>query len=108
MNTVKVQEEEEEVDESDLRSMGEEETKMLDSLTWRPLPGDTLLHAVVVVAPYQTMLNFKYKCAITQGTWVEMFFKDFFVTVSSLLCRRTFTIATVCTMRRRMDTQRLK
>lgn len=66
--TAKVQEEEEEVDESDLRSMGEEETKMLDSLTWRPLPGDTLLHAVVVVAPYQTMLNFKYKVKLTPGT----------------------------------------
>ncbi|VDM40533.1 unnamed protein product [Toxocara canis] len=66
--SAKVKDEEEDVDESDLRIMGEEETKMLDSLTWKPLSGDNLLYAVVVVAPYHTMLNFKYKVKLTPGT----------------------------------------
>ncbi|VDK53631.1 unnamed protein product [Anisakis simplex] len=56
------------IDETDLRRMGEEETQMLDSLTWKPLADDNLLYAVVVVAPYNTMLNFKYKVKLTPGT----------------------------------------
>lgn len=48
--------------------MDAEETKMLNSLTWRPLDDDVLLFALVVVAPYQTMHNFKYKVKLTPGT----------------------------------------
>lgn len=47
--------------------MDTEETKMLNSLTWRPLDGDVLLFALVVVAPYQAMQNFKYKVKLTPG-----------------------------------------
>lgn len=48
--------------------MDAEETKMLNSLTWRPLDGDILLFALAVVAPYQTMHSFKYKVKLTPGT----------------------------------------
>lgn len=51
-----------------MATMDTEETMMLNTLTWNPLPGDTLLYAVVVVAPYQTMHNFKYKVKLTPGT----------------------------------------
>lgn len=35
------------------------EVEMLDSLTGHPLPEDELLFAVPVVAPYQTITNYK-------------------------------------------------
>ncbi|VDN00887.1 unnamed protein product [Thelazia callipaeda] len=60
--------EEDEMLETDVALMDAEETKMLNSLTWKPLEEDVILFAVVVVAPYQTMLNFKYKVKLTPGT----------------------------------------
>ena len=65
---VQMRNEEEQEEESDLITMSEEETKMLESLTWRPLAEDTLLYAVVVVAPYNIMQKFKYKVKLTPGT----------------------------------------
>ncbi|XP_049952116.1 ribosome quality control complex subunit NEMF-like [Schistocerca serialis cubense] len=44
------------------------EVDMLDSLTGFPLPEDELLFAVPVVAPYTTLLNYKFKVKITPGT----------------------------------------
>ncbi|VDK73476.1 unnamed protein product [Litomosoides sigmodontis] len=62
------EEEDDEPLEADMAVMDAEETKMLNSLTWRPLNEDVLLFALVVVAPYQTMHNFKYKVKLTPGT----------------------------------------
>ncbi|MCP9265072.1 Ribonuclease-like protein [Dirofilaria immitis] len=62
------EEEDDELLETDMVAMDAEETKMLNSLTWRPLDKDILLFALVVVAPYQTMQNFKYKVKLTPGT----------------------------------------
>merc|ERR1712112_644066 len=39
----------------------DDETNMLDSLTGIPLPEDELLFAIPVVAPYNTILQYKYK-----------------------------------------------
>ncbi|VDK77613.1 unnamed protein product [Onchocerca ochengi] len=61
------EEEDDELLEADMIVMDTEETKMLNSLTWRPLDGDVLLFALVVVAPYQAMQNFKYKVKLTPG-----------------------------------------
>jgi hypothetical protein len=44
------------------------EVDMLDSLTGVPHPEDELLFAVPVVAPYNTMVNYKYKVKVTPGT----------------------------------------
>lgn len=63
-----LQEEDDEVLEADMAIMDAEETKMLNSLTWLPLDEDILLFALAVVAPYQTMQNFKYKVKLTPGT----------------------------------------
>uniref|UniRef100_A0A1B6FD40 NFACT RNA-binding domain-containing protein n=1 Tax=Cuerna arida TaxID=1464854 RepID=A0A1B6FD40_9HEMI len=41
---------------------------MLDSLTGQPLPEDELLFAVPVVAPYNTLTNYKYKVKLTPGS----------------------------------------
>ncbi|KAL3991037.1 Fibronectin-binding protein A N-terminus (FbpA) family protein [Acanthocheilonema viteae] len=62
------EEEDDELLEADMAIMDTEETKILNSLTWRPLDGDVLLFALVIVAPYQTMHNFKYKVKLTPGT----------------------------------------
>uniref|UniRef100_A0A915PS64 RRM domain-containing protein n=1 Tax=Setaria digitata TaxID=48799 RepID=A0A915PS64_9BILA len=61
-------EEDDEPLEADVALMDAEETKMLNSLTWRPVDGDVLLFALVIVAPYQMMHNFKYKVKLTPGT----------------------------------------
>lgn len=45
-----------------------DETDMLDTLTGIPFPEDELLFAIPVVAPYSTILNFKYKVKLTPGT----------------------------------------
>lgn len=44
------------------------EVDMLDSLTGQPLPEDELLFAIPVVAPYSTLLNYKFKVKLTPGT----------------------------------------
>ncbi len=44
------------------------ELDMLDSLTGLPVAEDELLFAVPVVAPYNTMLAYKYKVKVTPGT----------------------------------------
>uniref|UniRef100_A0A1B6MPX6 NFACT RNA-binding domain-containing protein n=1 Tax=Graphocephala atropunctata TaxID=36148 RepID=A0A1B6MPX6_9HEMI len=58
---------------------------MLDSLTGLPLPEDELLFAVPVVAPYNTLVNYKYKVKLTPGsgkrgkaakTVLNMFLRD--------------------------------
>uniref|UniRef100_A0A1I7V9U2 Nuclear export mediator factor NEMF n=1 Tax=Loa loa TaxID=7209 RepID=A0A1I7V9U2_LOALO len=67
-STIPKEEEDDQLLEADMAVMDAEETKMLNSLTWRPLDGDVLLYALVVVAPYQTMQNFKYKVKLTPGT----------------------------------------
>lgn len=41
---------------------------MLDSLTGMPVPEDELLFAIPVVAPYNTLLNYKFKVKLTPGT----------------------------------------
>ncbi|XP_023716969.1 nuclear export mediator factor NEMF homolog isoform X3 [Cryptotermes secundus] len=41
---------------------------MLDSLTGMPVPEDELLFAVPVVAPYSTLLSYKFKVKLTPGT----------------------------------------
>uniref|UniRef100_A0A2M4BBL0 Putative rna-binding protein n=1 Tax=Anopheles marajoara TaxID=58244 RepID=A0A2M4BBL0_9DIPT len=41
---------------------------MLDALTGQPLEEDELLFAVPVVAPYQSLHNYKYKVKLTPGT----------------------------------------
>lgn len=58
---------------------------MLDSLTGIPLPEDELLFAIPVVAPYSTLLNYKFKVKLTPGTGkrgkaaktaIDIFLKD--------------------------------
>jgi len=44
-----------------------DETDMLDSLTGVPVVEDELLFAVPVCAPYNTLLNYKYKVKLTPG-----------------------------------------
>lgn len=45
-----------------------DETDMLDSLTGVPVGEDELLFAIPVCAPYNTLLNYKYKVKLTPGT----------------------------------------
>lgn len=44
------------------------EVDMLDQLTGKPVSEDELLFAVPVVAPYNTVLNYKFKVKLTPGT----------------------------------------
>jgi len=44
-----------------------DETDMLDSLTGVPVVEDELLFAIPVCAPYNTLLNYKYKVKLTPG-----------------------------------------
>ncbi|XP_078035178.1 nuclear export mediator factor NEMF homolog Clbn [Augochlora pura] len=44
------------------------EVDMLDQLTGKPVPEDELLFAVPVVAPYNMLLNYKFKVKLTPGT----------------------------------------
>lgn len=44
------------------------EVDMLDQLTGKPVIEDELLFAVPVVAPYNTLINYKYKVKLTPGT----------------------------------------
>lgn len=44
------------------------EIDMLDQLTGKPVTEDELLFAVPVVAPYSTLLNYKFKVKLTPGT----------------------------------------
>ncbi|XP_053985136.1 ribosome quality control complex subunit NEMF homolog isoform X2 [Hylaeus volcanicus] len=44
------------------------EVDMLDQLTGKPVAEDELLFAVPVVAPYNTVLNYKFKVKLTPGT----------------------------------------
>ncbi|CRL06269.1 CLUMA_CG019098, isoform A [Clunio marinus] len=62
-----------------------DEVDMLDSLTGIPVDEDELLFAIPVVAPYQTLHNYKFKVKLTPGTGkrgkaaktaVAMFLKD--------------------------------
>ncbi|CAH1729386.1 unnamed protein product [Chironomus riparius] len=62
-----------------------DELDMLESLTGLPADEDELLFAVPVVAPYQTLHNYKYKVKLTPGTGkrgkaakmaVQIFLKD--------------------------------
>merc|ERR1711934_1337763 len=46
----------------------DDETSMLPGLTGLPLTEDELLFAVPVVAPYSTVLQYKYKVKLTPGT----------------------------------------
>ncbi|XP_058812373.1 ribosome quality control complex subunit NEMF homolog [Topomyia yanbarensis] len=41
---------------------------MLDSMTGQPMEEDELLFAIPVVAPYQTLHNYKFKVKLTPGT----------------------------------------
>lgn len=45
----------------------EDDTKMINSLTWWPSSEDTLLYAIVVVAPYNVIQKFKYKVKLLPG-----------------------------------------
>ena len=44
------------------------EVDMLDQLTGKPVAEDELLFAVPAVAPYNTLLNYKFKVKLTPGT----------------------------------------
>lgn len=44
------------------------EIDMLDQLTGKPVAEDELLFAVPVIAPYSTVLNYKFKVKLTPGT----------------------------------------
>ncbi|XP_046734786.1 nuclear export mediator factor NEMF homolog isoform X2 [Diprion similis] len=44
------------------------EIDMLDQLTGKPVAEDELLFAVPIVAPYNTLSNYKYKVKLTPGT----------------------------------------
>ncbi|KAG7203097.1 hypothetical protein KM043_010219 [Ampulex compressa] len=44
------------------------EVDMLDQLTGKPVQEDELLFAVPVIAPYNTLLNYKFKVKLTPGT----------------------------------------
>ncbi|CAK9808303.1 Ribosome quality control complex subunit NEMF homolog [Anthophora plagiata] len=44
------------------------EVDMLDQLTGKPVIEDELLFAVPVIAPYNTILNYKFKVKLTPGT----------------------------------------
>ncbi|KZC06563.1 Nuclear export mediator factor NEMF like protein [Dufourea novaeangliae] len=44
------------------------EVDMLDQLTGKPVTEDELLFAIPVVAPYNTVLNYKFKVKLTPGT----------------------------------------
>ncbi|XP_015522227.1 nuclear export mediator factor NEMF homolog isoform X1 [Neodiprion lecontei] len=44
------------------------EIDMLDQLTGKPIAEDELLFAVPIVAPYNTLINYKYKVKLTPGT----------------------------------------
>ncbi|CAK9822472.1 Ribosome quality control complex subunit NEMF homolog [Anthophora retusa] len=44
------------------------EVDMLDQLTGKPVTEDELLFAVPVIAPYNTILNYKFKVKLTPGT----------------------------------------
>ncbi|OAD59339.1 Nuclear export mediator factor NEMF like protein [Eufriesea mexicana] len=44
------------------------EVDMLDQLTGKPVTEDELLFAVPVIAPYNTVLNYKFKVKLTPGT----------------------------------------
>lgn len=46
----------------------DDELQLLNSLTGCPLPEDTLLFAVPVVAPYSSVLSYKYKVKIIPGS----------------------------------------
>lgn len=61
------------------------EMDMINTLTGVPVVEDELLFAVPVVAPYNTLQNYKYKVKLTPGTGrrgkasktaVDMFMKD--------------------------------
>ncbi|XP_034833767.1 ribosome quality control complex subunit NEMF homolog [Maniola hyperantus] len=61
------------------------DTEMLCQLTGNPFPEDELLFAVPVVAPYSSLLSYKYKVKLTPGTnkrgkaaktAVQVFLKD--------------------------------
>jgi len=45
-----------------------DETDMLDSLTGIPVSEDELLFAIPVCAPYNTLINYKFKVKLTPGT----------------------------------------
>jgi len=44
------------------------EIRQLDSLTHQPLPDDTILFAVPVCGPYESLVHFKYKVKLLPGT----------------------------------------
>ncbi|XP_063700064.1 ribosome quality control complex subunit NEMF homolog [Culicoides brevitarsis] len=61
------------------------EVDMIDTLTGLPVPEDELLFAIPVVAPYQTLQNYKFKVKLTPGsgkrgkaakTALEIFVRD--------------------------------
>lgn len=64
----KAKDDDENEDENFTLVMEEEDTKMLNSLTWQPYPTDNLLYAVVEVAPYSVVQKFKFKTKLIPGT----------------------------------------
>ena len=58
---------EENESDNELFVVEQDDTKMLNSLTWRPHPEDVLLYAVPMVAPYSVMQKFKFKVKLTPG-----------------------------------------
>ncbi|XP_053693997.1 ribosome quality control complex subunit NEMF homolog [Sabethes cyaneus] len=57
-----------EVDELGDDTPAAADVDMLDSLTGQPMEEDELLFAVPVIAPYQSLQNYKFKVKLTPGT----------------------------------------
>lgn len=55
-------------DEEETLPLAQANVDMLDTLTGLPVGEDELLFAVPVVAPYNTLSNYKYKVKLTPGT----------------------------------------
>ncbi|GMR32730.1 hypothetical protein PMAYCL1PPCAC_02925, partial [Pristionchus mayeri] len=58
----------EEEDDEEEKEENSDEANLLETLTGNPTPEDTLLYAVVVVAPYQVLSDYKYKVKLIPGT----------------------------------------
>ncbi|GMT04012.1 hypothetical protein PENTCL1PPCAC_26186, partial [Pristionchus entomophagus] len=58
----------EEEDDDEEKEENSDEANLLETLTGDPTPEDTLLYAVVSVAPYQVLSDYKYKVKLIPGT----------------------------------------
>ncbi|GMT32425.1 hypothetical protein PFISCL1PPCAC_23722 [Pristionchus fissidentatus] len=59
---------EEDEEEEKEEGVNDDESNLIETLTGDPTPEDTLLYAVVCVAPYQVLSDYKYKVKLIPGT----------------------------------------